>query len=98
MSSSSIVTGVLPAVSRGDSLSVMTAPRPADCSPPGRPVSLTGRPGRDGLVTDLVEELVQGVADPLQPSRLLDREVVGDVPALRRDLVLGQVVLRLRAA
>ena len=50
------------------------------------------------LVADLVKELVDGLADALQPSRLRDRQVIGDVPAFRGDLMLGEVVLRMRAA
>ena len=51
------------------------------------------------LVADLVQELVHRLADALQPPGLRHRQIrVGDVPAFGRDLVLGEVVLRLRAA
>src|SRR6188474_3157323 len=45
--------------------------------------------------TNLVQELVNRLADALQPEDLRHGHVrISDVPAVRRDLVRGQVVLR----
>src|SRR5215471_18633239 len=50
------------------------------------------------LVADLVQELLDGLADAPEAPGFGNREVVGDVPALRGDLVACKVVLRLGAA
>src|SRR5262245_5457086 len=51
------------------------------------------------LRADLVEELVNGRTKALQPSDFGDRQIrVGDVPSLRRHLMLRDPVLRLRTA
>src|SRR6476661_1744986 len=46
------------------------------------------------LIADLVEELVDGLAESPQPPRLGHRQIIGDVPTLSGDLVLREVVLR----
>src|SRR4051794_18323757 len=52
-----------------------------------------------GLLADLVQELVHGPTDALEPPGLRDRHLrVGHVPGIRGDLVAGEVVLRLRTA
>src|SRR5215213_2129252 len=69
-----------------------TVTRPRGRLPSTRSMSVIG------LVADLVQELLDRLAYALQPSRLRHRQVIGDVPAFCRDLVLGEVVLCLRAA
>jgi hypothetical protein len=45
------------------------------------------------LVADLVQELVQCLADPLEPSRIHSSQIrAGDVPRLRRGLVFDEPV------
>src|SRR5215471_19586369 len=52
-----------------------------------------------GLAADFVQEVVQRLADALQPSRFFHRKIgVGDVPAFCADLIPGEIVLRLRSA
>src|SRR6266849_9711763 len=49
-------------------------------------------------LADLVEEFVRGTADALEPSRLDHGQIrIRDVPEVRRDLMLHDVVLHLRA-
>src|SRR4030095_15909936 len=55
-------------------------------------------PVRVGLLADLVQELVQRLADTLEPSGLRHRQVwIGDVPARCRNLVTDDPVLHRRA-
>src|SRR6188472_4384978 len=87
------------------SMSAMVLPSP------GHEISrLTGTMGRSGdaepvyrpviaLVAELVQELVRGLTDALEPADVRHRQIrVGDVPTFCIDLVTGEVVLRARAA
>src|SRR5262245_39885352 len=72
-----------------DSLRIdMAAPFGSGPSPPdanGQPLPLS----------NFVEEFVNRLADALEPENLGHRQIwIGDIPAFRRDLVLGEVILR----
>src|SRR5262249_40380239 len=46
------------------------------------------------LLRNLVEEFIDRLADALEPVNLRHRQIwMSDVPAFRRDLVLGEIVL-----
>ena len=54
----------------------------------------TARTWTPSLFADLVEEFVQRLADALEPSGLRHRQIrTGDVPGIRRELVLNEPVL-----
>src|SRR6202042_2044305 len=63
---------------------------------PGQTTGECPRPAQAAalFVADLVQELLDCRADPLQAPRLDHGQIrITDVPALRRDLVRGKVVL-----
>src|SRR6186713_3166941 len=96
MSSSSMVTGLRGSSPRRSTSCMAFSSRTR--GKPGRRDS-AGTVPAGVLLGDLVQELVRGRTDALEPGDLRHRQIrVGDVPAFGVDLVAGEVVLRLRAA
>src|SRR5690242_7411309 len=106
MSSSSTVTGPRGSSPPRRSMSGMAFSPTGHCDEPAHRDRLTDWRGHAPqtvlvvvLVADLVQEFVHRLTDTLEPTDLGHCQIgMGDVPAFCRDLVPGEVVLRLRAA
>src|SRR5215471_21370154 len=63
----------------------------------GAPAAVSSRVDMARALADLVEKLVDGLADLFEPSGLRDGQVrIGDIPAIRLDLVAQEILPHLR--